>query len=168
MSKVVVLVSVSLLMVLMEVCRLAASPRIPRDLIGTTAGRRIGSCALSGCGVVFKLDVAGNETVLYSFTVGQMARCPGQICCLTPREIYTGLRISVSRKARREAGVSRPGWIPAAERWCFDAISDYPAGNASLLGGGTNEYERKTKFAGAGRRTNNASRVLPNVKERAL
>jgi uncharacterized repeat protein (TIGR03803 family) len=37
------------------------------NLFGTTSGGGISNCP-SGCGVVFKLDPAGNETVLYSFT----------------------------------------------------------------------------------------------------
>ena len=43
------------------------------NLYGTTSegGNTSGSCAgYGGCGVVFKLDAAGNETVLYTFTGG--------------------------------------------------------------------------------------------------
>jgi uncharacterized repeat protein (TIGR03803 family) len=39
------------------------------NLYGTTTGGGIGNCPL-GCGVVFMLDPAGQETVLYSFTGG--------------------------------------------------------------------------------------------------
>jgi uncharacterized repeat protein (TIGR03803 family) len=44
------------------------------NLYGTTAngGNSTGTCSygFSGCGVVFKLDASGNETVLYAFTGG--------------------------------------------------------------------------------------------------
>lgn len=39
------------------------------NLYGTTYRGGSGSC-VQGCGIVFKLDVAGNETVLYTFTGG--------------------------------------------------------------------------------------------------
>jgi uncharacterized repeat protein (TIGR03803 family) len=35
-----------------------------------SAGGDLSACSGSGCGVVFKLDRSGNETVLYSFTGG--------------------------------------------------------------------------------------------------
>ncbi len=38
------------------------------NLYGTTTHGGILECGGSGCGVVFKLDTAGTETVLYSFT----------------------------------------------------------------------------------------------------
>ena len=38
------------------------------NLYGTTGGGGASSNCPSGCGTVFKLDTAGNETVLYSFT----------------------------------------------------------------------------------------------------
>jgi uncharacterized repeat protein (TIGR03803 family) len=43
------------------------------NLYGTTVSGGTGNCGISGllgCGVVFELDTAGNETVLYSFTGG--------------------------------------------------------------------------------------------------
>lgn len=42
------------------------------NLYGTTSGggKYAGACALTGCGVVYKLDAAGQETVLHSFTDG--------------------------------------------------------------------------------------------------
>jgi uncharacterized repeat protein (TIGR03803 family) len=41
------------------------------NLYGTTsAGGDLSACFGSGCGVVFKVDPAGNETVLYTFTGG--------------------------------------------------------------------------------------------------
>ena len=40
------------------------------NLYGTTYGGGIGTCPYFGCGVVFELDTAGKETVLYSFTGG--------------------------------------------------------------------------------------------------
>lgn len=48
---------------------------LARDVAGnlygvTQAGGDLSSCSGGGCGVVFKLDLAGNETVLYSFTGG--------------------------------------------------------------------------------------------------
>jgi hypothetical protein len=41
-------------------------------LFGTTylGGTSNKNCVLDSCGVVFKLDTSGNETVLYSFTGG--------------------------------------------------------------------------------------------------
>src|SRR5437016_8521370 len=49
------------------------------NLYGTTQGGGItsGRCAPSGCGVVFKLDPSGKETVLYSFTGGADGAFPG-------------------------------------------------------------------------------------------
>ena len=39
-----------------------------RNLYGTTVfGGQLGVCSGEGCGVVFKLDMAGNETVLHTF-----------------------------------------------------------------------------------------------------
>jgi uncharacterized repeat protein (TIGR03803 family) len=41
------------------------------NLYGTTAfGGNLSGCNGSGCGVVFKVDPAGKETVLYTFTGG--------------------------------------------------------------------------------------------------
>lgn len=41
------------------------------NLYGTTSiGGNLSTCHLAGCGVVFKLDTTGKETVLYSFTGG--------------------------------------------------------------------------------------------------
>lgn len=48
------------------------------NLYGTTQGGGIlsGPCAPSGCGVVFKLDSSGKETVLYRFTGGEDGASP--------------------------------------------------------------------------------------------
>jgi uncharacterized repeat protein (TIGR03803 family) len=41
------------------------------NIFGTTqAGGMEGSCSLGSCGTIYKLDTAGNETILYSFTGG--------------------------------------------------------------------------------------------------
>jgi uncharacterized repeat protein (TIGR03803 family) len=40
------------------------------NLYGTTQNGGLGNCLVGGCGVVYKLDPAGNETVLYSFSGG--------------------------------------------------------------------------------------------------
>jgi uncharacterized repeat protein (TIGR03803 family) len=40
------------------------------NLYGTTVFGGLSGCGASGCGVVFKLDTTGHETVLYSFTGG--------------------------------------------------------------------------------------------------
>jgi uncharacterized repeat protein (TIGR03803 family) len=37
------------------------------NLYGTTANGGDGACRKGGCGIVFKVDTAGNETVMYSF-----------------------------------------------------------------------------------------------------
>jgi uncharacterized repeat protein (TIGR03803 family) len=44
---------------------------------GTAFQGGVGTCLGGGCGVVFKLDPAGNETVLYSFTGGADGANPG-------------------------------------------------------------------------------------------
>jgi uncharacterized repeat protein (TIGR03803 family) len=45
--------------------------QVAGDLYGTTFfGGNLSGCGGLGCGVVFKLDKAGKETVLYSFTGG--------------------------------------------------------------------------------------------------
>jgi uncharacterized repeat protein (TIGR03803 family) len=48
------------------------------NLYGTAGagGNLTGVCAPSGCGVVFKLDPSGNQTVLYAFTGGADGRAP--------------------------------------------------------------------------------------------
>lgn len=48
------------------------------NLYGTTdvGGDLSGSCSPTGCGLVFKLDPAGNETVLYRFTGGSDGAYP--------------------------------------------------------------------------------------------
>lgn len=47
------------------------------NLYGTTkAGGLAGACALGSCGTIFKLDPAGQETVLYSFTGGADGASP--------------------------------------------------------------------------------------------
>jgi len=47
------------------------------NLYGTATGGGIGGCIPNGCGVVFKLDTTGTETVLYSFTGGTDGGYPG-------------------------------------------------------------------------------------------
>jgi uncharacterized repeat protein (TIGR03803 family) len=46
------------------------------NLYGTTYWGGIGTCSSSGCGVVFRLDTTGTETVLYSFTGGADGAMP--------------------------------------------------------------------------------------------
>jgi uncharacterized repeat protein (TIGR03803 family) len=46
------------------------------NLYGTAYSGGIGTCPFSGCGVVFKLDTTGDETVLYSFTGGSDGGMP--------------------------------------------------------------------------------------------
>jgi uncharacterized repeat protein (TIGR03803 family) len=48
-------------------------------LFGTTYGGGNSGCFENGCGVVFKLDAAGKETVLYSFTGGTDGGAPSSI-----------------------------------------------------------------------------------------
>ncbi len=49
------------------------------NLYGTTpyGGTKTGSCVVTGCGVVFKLDPSGNETVLFGFAGGADGGSPG-------------------------------------------------------------------------------------------
>lgn len=47
------------------------------NVYGTAFQGGVGTCLGGGCGVVFKLDPAGNETVLYSFTGGADGANPG-------------------------------------------------------------------------------------------
>lgn len=52
------------------------------NLYGTTSvgGNTSASCPLfGGCGVVLKLDTAGNETVIYTFTGGADGAVPGKL-----------------------------------------------------------------------------------------
>jgi uncharacterized repeat protein (TIGR03803 family) len=66
-----------------------ADGAVPGELIrgpagnfyGTTlfGGNFSGPCSPYGCGVVFKLDPAGNETVLYTFTGGTDGALPGNL-----------------------------------------------------------------------------------------
>jgi uncharacterized repeat protein (TIGR03803 family) len=48
------------------------------NLYGTTVrgGSHVGTCGYDGCGVVFKLDTSGKETVLHSFTGGADGLAP--------------------------------------------------------------------------------------------
>lgn len=46
------------------------------NLYGTTEYGGTGSCGTSGCGTVFKIDAAGNETVLWSFMGGAGGQYP--------------------------------------------------------------------------------------------
>ncbi len=46
------------------------------NLYGTTYSGGAGACSSSGCGVVFRLDTTGKETVLYSFTGGADGALP--------------------------------------------------------------------------------------------
>lgn len=56
----------------------ALTPDKARNLYGTTnLGGDLENCAPSGCGVVFKLDEAGHETVLWTFTGGNDGGNPG-------------------------------------------------------------------------------------------
>jgi len=48
------------------------------DFYGTTEWGGNDGCNGSGCGTVFKLDTAGNESVLYTFTGGSDGEAPGQ------------------------------------------------------------------------------------------
>lgn len=45
------------------------------NLYGTTVAGGTGSCDSPGCGVVFRIDAAGNETVLYNFLGGTTDGC---------------------------------------------------------------------------------------------
>jgi len=49
------------------------------NLYGTTGIGGDMSCGISGCGVVFKLDTAGQETALYSFTGGADGGFPNAV-----------------------------------------------------------------------------------------
>jgi uncharacterized repeat protein (TIGR03803 family) len=59
------------------------------NFYGTTSvGGDLSGCSGRGCGVVFKLDAAGNETVLYTFTGGADGAIPGSIILDSSGNLY--------------------------------------------------------------------------------
>jgi uncharacterized repeat protein (TIGR03803 family) len=60
------------------------------NLYGTTYNGGVQSCYVSyGCGVIFKLDTANHETVLYSFTDGIDGKDPQGLVADTAGNLYT-------------------------------------------------------------------------------
>jgi uncharacterized repeat protein (TIGR03803 family) len=80
------------------------------NMYGTTFEGGAPGCGSLGCGVVFKLDPAGTETVLPS--QGETGRIPMLVCARTRRVIYTGSL----PKVVHGGAVSYSSWIPAAPR----------------------------------------------------
>jgi uncharacterized repeat protein (TIGR03803 family) len=78
------------------------------NLYGTTvSGGETGICIPSGCGVVYQVDTAGNETVLYSFADGARWRFPPTLPC------GASWRASlVPVKRARAGGSRRPAALP--------------------------------------------------------
>ncbi len=60
------------------------------NLYGTTVYGGSSSCFGSGCGVVFKLDTSGKETVLHSFTGGKGGEFPGGVIMDAAGNLYGG------------------------------------------------------------------------------
>ena len=58
------------------------------NLYGTTGGGGIANCLFGGCGVVYKLDTTGTETVLYSFTGGSDGSGPGDVILDSAGNLY--------------------------------------------------------------------------------
>lgn len=61
------------------------------NLYGTTTYGGSGSCNngfLPGCGIVFKVDPSGNETVLYNFTGGTDGQYPGSLIMDVAGNLY--------------------------------------------------------------------------------
>lgn len=59
------------------------------NLYGTTiSGGNTAACGGNGCGVVFKIDPSGNETVLYTFTGGTDGAFPGYLIFGSDGNLY--------------------------------------------------------------------------------
>ena len=72
------------------------------NLYGTTiGGGDLSACGGSGCGVVFKVDPTGNETVLYSFMGSTDGANPQEGLCGTRRVTSTARAAERARLAER-------------------------------------------------------------------
>jgi uncharacterized repeat protein (TIGR03803 family) len=95
------------------------------NLYGTTAlgGDASDSCPNGSCGVVFKLDPLGNETVLYTFTGGADGAIPGSLIRDTAGNLY----------GAAGGGGNTSTSCPFGSRGCGVVFKLDPLGNETVL-----------------------------------
>lgn len=96
---------------------------VTRDTVGNSYGVSSGDGA-ANAGMVYKVDEAGRETVLYSFTGGPTGHTQGRAWCSTIRATSTGpLSTGAPRTRAWYIGLTR-----RARRPCSTALAAGPMG----------------------------------------